>query len=957
MVLLKRNFRFYPYGVGWLGLCALLIFVGLCIRAQFQAATARSFSVITVNTTADDNAVNGNCTLREAITAANTNSRVDGCVAGVPGADTIEFGIGSGTPTINVTGSAFPMITEPVVINGATGGATRVEVSGANAGAGVNGLWINSGGSTLRSLVLNRFSENAIFLQSRGGNVVEDCYIGTDATGTMSLGNRDTGIGIADSPNNRIGGANPAARNIISGNRIGVFLTTLGNANGNVIEGNFIGTDRTGTISVPNRDGGVWISGGSNNRVGGTSGTNPDGPCSGACNLLSGNGVTFRSANGVTLTGDARANLVQGNFIGTDVTGMRDLGNKNDGVTLSGGPSDNTIGGTVAQARNIISTNKHHGILLGPGASRNKVQGNYVGTNVRGTAALPNGEDTTGVGVDINPGSDNLVGGTEGTTPGGPCTGACNLVSGNIDHGVALLNAPASGNVVQGNFIGTDFTGTRAIPNGVNGVEVQGTSNCVVGGTTPAARNLISGNLQNGVRISNLFNATMSNNVVQGNYIGTRADGTGVIANKLSGVEVFASTGSTIGGVEVGTGNVIVGNERNGVRIVNFEGRAAAGNRVLGNSIHSNGGLGIDVGGDGVTPNDAGDGDSGPNGQQNFPVLSVVSSTGMISGTFSSTPSTVFRLEFFANSACDSLQYGEGEVFLGTLGLTTDSAGNVPFQTPMLVMPPGERFITATATNMTTNETSEFAFCVRSNLLASISSVSAASFAPTELAPESIAAGFGSRLATGTQTANAVPLPTTLLGSTLKVRDSTGIERRASLFFVSPGQINFLIPAGTAPGLATVAVTAGDGVASLGSAMLAGVAPGLFAANANGQGVAAAVVLRVRADGSQSFEAVAQFDQAQNRFIAVPINLGPESDQVFLLLFGTGLRFNSGLTAVTARIGGVDATVTYAGAQGDLVGLDQVNLRAPRSLAGRGEVALVLSVNGKAANAVTFNFR
>jgi uncharacterized protein (TIGR03437 family) len=126
----------------------------------------------------------------------------------------------------------------------------------------------------------------------------------------------------------------------------------------------------------------------------------------------------------------------------------------------------------------------------------------------------------------------------------------------------------------------------------------------------------------------------------------------------------------------------------------------------------------------------------------------------------------------------------------------------------------------------------------------------------------------------------------------------------------------------------------------------------LFAANANGQGVAAAVVYRRRADGSEGYELVAQFDQTQNRFLAAPIDLGPESDQVFLLLYGTGIRFHSALSAVTCNIGGTGAPVLFAGAQGGFVGLDQANVSLPRSLIGRGEVDVKLIVEGKEANTV-----
>ncbi|MGH9847262.1 MAG: IPT/TIG domain-containing protein, partial [Blastocatellia bacterium] len=243
------------------------------------------------------------------------------------------------------------------------------------------------------------------------------------------------------------------------------------------------------------------------------------------------------------------------------------------------------------------------------------------------------------------------------------------------------------------------------------------------------------------------------------------------------------------------------------------------------------------------------------------------------------------------------------------------------------------------------------------NVTASVSSISAASFSGAELAADSIVAAFGSELATQTLAAPVLPLPTTLAGTTVRVRDSAGAELLTALFFVSPAQVNYLMPAGAAAGRATVTITNGNGKASLGAAQVAAVAPGLFAANANGQGVAAAVALRVRGDGTQSNEPVAQFDSASGRFVAVPIDLGPATDQVFVVLFGTGIRRLSSPSAATASIGGVNAEVLFAGAQGFFAGLDQVNARIPRSLIGRGEVEAVLMVDGKVANTVRISVK
>ena len=241
---------------------------------------------------------------------------------------------------------------------------------------------------------------------------------------------------------------------------------------------------------------------------------------------------------------------------------------------------------------------------------------------------------------------------------------------------------------------------------------------------------------------------------------------------------------------------------------------------------------------------------------------------------------------------------------------------------------------------------------------ASLASVSAASYASNnEFAPESIGAAFGAALATATLAASTTPLPTTLGGTRILVRDSAGVERNAPLFFVSSGQINFQVPPGTATGAATVMAFSSDGQTAFGAVTIANVAPGLFAANANGQGLAAALALRIKADGVQGYEPVADLNAATSQFVARPLELGPESDQVFLVLFGTGLRARSNQTAVTALIGGTDAPVLYAGAQGALIGTDQINVRLPRSLIGRGEVEIVLTVDGKTSNTVKVAIR
>ncbi len=241
--------------------------------------------------------------------------------------------------------------------------------------------------------------------------------------------------------------------------------------------------------------------------------------------------------------------------------------------------------------------------------------------------------------------------------------------------------------------------------------------------------------------------------------------------------------------------------------------------------------------------------------------------------------------------------------------------------------------------------------------VATLATVSAASFGGDLFAPESIVSAFGTNLATGTQAANLAPLPTSLAGTTLRIRDSAGIERLAPLFFVSPGQINYQIPAGTAAGTATITVTSGDGSVAAGSIQIGNVAPSLFTANSTGQGIAAAVALRIRANGSQVVEPTFEWNAALNRFVATPIDLGAEGEQVYLLLFGTGIRLRGSLSDVSVNIGGTATQVEYAGQQGGFVGLDQINVLLPRALAGRGEVDLVLTVDSKPANTVRISVR
>ncbi|MFN0119101.1 MAG: glycoside hydrolase [Blastocatellia bacterium] len=234
---------------------------------------------------------------------------------------------------------------------------------------------------------------------------------------------------------------------------------------------------------------------------------------------------------------------------------------------------------------------------------------------------------------------------------------------------------------------------------------------------------------------------------------------------------------------------------------------------------------------------------------------------------------------------------------------------------------------------------------------------SAATYSRASLARESIVAAFGTGLATGTQAATNIPLPTTLAGTTVTVRDSQGIDRLAPLFFVSPNQINYQIPPGTASGAATINVRGGDGGTAAETIQVSDVAPGLFTADSSGQGLAVAIVLRVTGGAVTSVEPVSRFDPGLNQFVPVPIDLNAGGEQIYLVPFGTGFRFHGEPLNAQAAMGSVVAEVQYAGATGGLIGLDQLNILLPGSLTGAGVVNMNLTIDGKAANTVRVAFR
>ena len=712
------------------------------LRRQIEpVAHAATFTVNTADDHNDGVCNAADCSLREAINAVNAGA----------GGDVISFNIpGAGVHTINLTGG-LPTLIRTVTIDGATqpsfSGTPLIELNGSGAGASVTGLGFNAQNCVVRGLIINRFNGYGINVDSFSGLLVAGNFIGTNAAGTAALGNGGGGIRV-NVVGVTIGGTSAAARNVISGNSGNGIDIVSGGA---TVQGNYIGINAAGTAAIPNTGDGIAISGGSGT-IGGTA--------AGAGNVISGNDNTsFPAGVGVYITGGAGSQL-QGNFIGTNPAGTSRIPNR-FGILISGAPN-NVIGGTTAAARNIVSGNTVLGIdILNAGATNNVVQGNYVGTDVTGSAALGNGNGASGDGIDVGqigtgpsnvtiggttPGAGNVISansfqgillfndlngvnvqgnliGTDATghvslgsqvvgifinttspgaaTIGGTTAGARNVISGNQDG--FDLNTFSTGITIQGNYIGTDISGSNAIPNASRGMFVS-TNNTIIGGTAAGAGNLISGNFD-GIDIAN----SSTGNLIRGNFIGTKADGVSPLGNGGSGVGIFTgSSNNSVGGTAAAAGNRIAFNTR-GVVV-----DSGTGNAILANTIFSNVGVGIDLTPvAGVTANDNCDTDTGPNNLQNFPVLTsamagAVNTT--IQGTLNSTPSTTFRIEFFANASCDNSGNGEGQTFLGFTNTTTDVSCNANFSFSVPNASVTGSIITATATDPN-NNTSEFSAC------------------------------------------------------------------------------------------------------------------------------------------------------------------------------------------------------------------------------------------------------
>jgi len=490
-------------------------------------------------------------------------------------------------------------------------------------------------------------------------NLIEGNYIGTDPSGIKAQPNQVNGIYIHNGANH-----NTLRDNVISGNKEnGVKICrSSGEAptsfpHTNLLDGNFIGTDASGTSALSNEKNGVYIEESTSNTI-----TSTDAK---RISIISGNGW-----NGIEIRGvGAQVNTVEHSYIGVNNDGIMAIPNNGEGVLLTQGASGNVVGGIEEQNRNVISGNKKNGIRLSEDYElitfNNFIASNYIGTDRTGKNAIPNEEN--GILVE---GMNNLIGGGWYRNQ--------NVISGNKKNGIALEGYDSHGNSVEQNLIGLNFEGKFSLPNGENGILIHNATDNLIGETNwwvPGHYNVISGNKGSGVLIMGDDNYPLkkAKNTIAHNFIGVTSDweqlsngGHGVFINNASKNQIIFNT--------------IACNTNNGVTITGKD--EAIENLISVNSIYENGALGIDLGFDGVTHNDHLDPDDGPNHLQNFPKIDFVTSSPLgliVSGGMESLPDTKFDIEFYWNRTIDTCGYGEGKEYIDFKQVKTDADGRCTF--------------------------------------------------------------------------------------------------------------------------------------------------------------------------------------------------------------------------------------------------------------------------------------
>lgn len=666
---------------------------------------------------------------------------------------TSDPGFSNGVYNIHLTGHLPPLVSNGMVIDGSTqpgfAGKPLIVVDASQIIPETftsDTVLIYSSSNQIKNISLTGFDWNGLTLiyADATNNTISGCWLGLDPTGTNAAPNAYQGILIASGASgNIIGGTDVLERNVLSGNsQYGIFITDS-NTTGNVVLGNYVGADASGSNAVRNGKSGVIVASATGTIIGST---NPAGR-----NLLSGN-----MEYGIYMTNTA-GNAILGNYIGTDVSGGNSIPNGFGGVILDNNVRNTIIGGTNVLARNVISGNTNAGIwVVGSSTSGNTVEGNWVGLNATGNTALPNtfagmyllggaqsnlvlnnvfsGQPSEGLRISDAGTSFNLIqgnyfgtdasgsnaipnnfagvtifGGATSNTIGGTTIAARNVISGNY-IGAAVGNPGTSGNVVQGNLIGVSVNGRTAIANTYAGVVVSdGATNNLIGGTIPGAGNLVSANLQYGV---SLTDAGTSGNLVEGNLIGTDINGTNALGNGTASfyganVELQSgASGNVIGGIYPGAGNVIALSSVKGVLLFD---PATTNNAIRGNSIFGNTNLGIDLGNVGVTLNHTGF-LAGPNDLQNYPVITNAfgyAGSTIVSGTLNSLADSTFFVDVYRNLSADPSGYGQGQFYIGTVSVNTDGSGNAGFALTNMAGNYAGQYLTATATSAG-GDTSEF---------------------------------------------------------------------------------------------------------------------------------------------------------------------------------------------------------------------------------------------------------
>ncbi len=574
--------------------------------------------------------------------------------------------------------------------NGVTVLTSQNSIGGTTAAAG-NVI----SGNSLDGILLSQVGGGA----TSSGNLVEWNTIGTAPNGTVALPNLKQGIHLEAVNGTSI------LNNLVSGNeQNGIMLdiktisfTSYGNSD-TLIQGNTIGTDITGSTPLANVDNGILVVMSANTTIGGTT--------TGAGNLITGN-----KQNGIELENSgstySSATLIEGNLIGLDAAGTGAIGNGDNGIFQSGANAT-TIGGTTAAARNVISGSTgfvEAGISVGLG-DHSLIEGNYLGTDITGTNSLGNY-----IGLLWSGGSNTTVGGTTAATR--------NVISGNSNGGIDSFVVGTNGyEVIEGNYIGVDVSGIKALPNGRWGIRIAGPVNNTIGGTAQGAGNVISGNNGVGIEFSDNDDqgTVVQGNFIGTDTTGTLAlgnQGTGIILN--SGGVTIGGTATGAGNI-IAYSETATFDPGDGI---DFQSNTVTQDAILSNSIYDNAGLGIDFGNGptvnhpwppGVAPN------SGPNNFQNYPVLSssVSNNAGTtIQGSLNGPQGTQFLIQFFSSPSASLSGYGQGETYLGSEMVSTPTTGSDVNDVNFTAVLPGVfvlggSAVTATATDPNGN-TSEFA--------------------------------------------------------------------------------------------------------------------------------------------------------------------------------------------------------------------------------------------------------